>query len=243
MRIANVSRYVAGAALILGGFLIGTVDDSEAPVAPVAGAVDAFGAESGESVLSLVANCFAAANPEPVPKSRGLRASRTVEIPGSREIIPFVIDFAKNGQQIVLNVGSREAGRMSFAGQPTVSDSGLIVPVNVSTVFTGKLDISAAKRTILWPQNHPEIRSACTGKWTKFGILWVKIDPQALLPDVLYVDGKTVVRWKNPPLFRAQWWLFRTWNFGLESFTIDENIGTFSVSGIPDAWLPTIVWK
>lgn len=121
-----------------------------------------------------------------------------VKVPGSRAIVPFVLDFARCGQQVRLAANDRPFATVRVTTQPVMTDKGLQITVERS-FFGGQKVATPA----VVPFTHPKADQVCSGGWTVFGAAEVIFDPTALLPEVLWRDGAAVLRWETPPGIRT----------------------------------------
>lgn len=121
-----------------------------------------------------------------------------VTIPGSKQIIPFVLDFARLGQAIHLDINARRVATLHVKEQPTAGTEGLLVPYEAVDVYGA---ITRDVKSI--PFMHPKAEPLFNGEWTTFGPVQVRFDYQCILPDVTYRDGNAFISWKSPPTIRS----------------------------------------
>jgi len=121
-----------------------------------------------------------------------------VTLPNTKPLIPFILDFARLGQAINLDVNARRVGTVHLREQPTAGSNGLLVPYEMVDLF------GAIKRDVRSiPFVHPKAESLLNGDWTTFGPVQVRFDYSCILPTVTYRDGNAFITWATPPTIRS----------------------------------------
>jgi hypothetical protein len=154
-----------------------------------------------EHLLSLPCSMLEACRPTPddAPEDGTFSGPLwNVKIPGSKPIIPFILDYARLQQTIHLDVNARRVATLQVKDQPTAGIDGLLVPYEAVDVYG---TITKAVKSI--PFLHPKAESLFNGEWTTFGPVQVKFDPDCILPTVEYRNGSAFIGWDSPPIVRT----------------------------------------
>lgn len=114
------------------------------------------------------------------------------KIPGTREIIPFIRDFAKAGASVRVALNDRHVATLKLNGEATVANGAMAVPYH-RQVLSGGLE-SAVQ---LVPTGvHPKSDSLLSRKPTRFGAAVVTLG--SIIPRVSWENDHAVFRWDRP---------------------------------------------
>jgi hypothetical protein len=125
------------------------------------------------------------------------------KLPGSRDIVPFVRDFAKYDSSVRVALNDRHLCTVKLNGEAEF-DSGILTVPYLREFYGGRQEPT----TVQVPAGanvHPKAPALLSGQWTQFGIAKVKLG--TLLPKLDWVNangGEAVIHWDNPPAVMVQ---------------------------------------
>ena len=190
----------------------------------LAAATERYGARSPQSVLAFCGDVFASARPQ------RSRRKREVVIPHSKQVVKHISEFVRNGRVIDLF-----GIRAEFRGQPIPEANVLRVPYKTGSY--------SANFPIPWPGAYPQFKSLCMGQPTQFNNVTVTLDKTHLLPEMQFASGNVDLTWPDQSRPELTYhWLFFKWTFRLNGLVLTDTDGQLSIDGVPDKWLPKLVW-
>lgn len=115
------------------------------------------------------------------------------KIPGSREVVPFIRDFAEHGGSVSVELNARHFATLRLNGQAEFNSGILSVPY-IRQLLSGptQRDVKHVSSSV-----HKKAPSLLSGKWTTFGVAQIRIGQ--IIPQVSWENGDAVFRWDDPP--------------------------------------------
>lgn len=148
-----------------------------------------------DRVLSLTCEILEASC-RPAPKDAHENSAFTgplwdVQIPHTRQVIPFLLDYARCGQSVRLDANGRTFATLKLMN--AVADDDAMSVGYSRSLFSGDRENCA----VSVPYLHPKARPLFSGEWTRFGIAQVKLG--SILPTVTWENEQAVIRWPTTP--------------------------------------------
>jgi hypothetical protein len=136
------------------------------------------------------------------------------KIPGSREVVPFIRDFAERGGSVRVDLNQRHFATLRLNGQAEFNSGILSVPY-IKQFLSGptRRDVQHVSSSV-----HPKAPSLLSGKWTAFGVAMVRIGQ--IIPRVIWENGDAVFRWDDPPGVQVK----KLGPLGLREWTVEGAI-------------------
>lgn len=136
------------------------------------------------------------------------------KLPGTRDVVPFIRDFARLGQLVRIAVNDRHFATLKLHGQAEVADGVLSVSY-IRQLFNGPNE--QLKQQVACSV-HEKGPSLLAGHWTAFGAAKVKLGE--LIPRVTWKDDTAVIWWDNPPAVQVK----KTGPLGLMDWNLEASI-------------------
>jgi len=115
------------------------------------------------------------------------------KLPGSRDIVPFIRDFARLGSSVKVDLNDRHFATLRLNGDAEFDNNVLSVPY--MRQFVGgdtQRDVQQISASV-----HPKAPGLLSGQWTQFGVAMVRL--RQILPKVTWERDEAVFSWMDPP--------------------------------------------